>query len=195
MEGNAIQELQKLPQIVSGFGKKSLYLSSNFFSKISNKIVKVKSLEAAEMVKLLNNSFRDLSFAFSNQVSMICSQYNLNTNEIIKNANDNYPRNQIPLASPGVGGPCLTKDPYILDESISKNKDTKSIFTISRDINNKIVFNLINKINKLLGSRKTRKILLCGLSFKGYPETKDYRGSITLVFSIFKKIKFQSFYS
>ncbi len=187
VEGNAIQELQKLPQIVSGFGKKSLYLSSNFFSKISNKIVKVKSLEAAEMVKLLNNSFRDLSFAFSNQVSMICSQYNLNTNEIINNANYNYPRNQIPLASPGVGGPCLTKDPYILDESISKNKDTKSIFTISRDINNKIVFNLIDKINKLLGSKKTRKILLCGLSFKGYPETKDYRGSITLVFFQFLK--------
>ena len=82
MEGNAIQELEKLPQIISGFGK-SLYLSSKFFSKISNKIVKVKSLEASEMVKLLNNSFRDLSFAFSNQVSMICSQYNLNTNEII----------------------------------------------------------------------------------------------------------------
>lgn len=182
VEGNAIQELQKLPQIISGFGKKSLILSSNFFSKISNKIVRVKSLEAAEMVKLLNNSFRDLSFAFSNQVSMICNEYNLNTNEIINNANNNYPRNQIPLASPGVGGPCLTKDPYILDESISKNKDSKSIFTISRDINNKIVFNLINRINNLLGTKKRRKILLCGLSFKGYPETKDYRGSITLVF-------------
>ena len=118
---------------------------------------------------------------------MICNQYNLNTNEIIKSANYNYPRNPIPLASPGVGGPCLTKDPYILDESISKDKNTKSIFTISRDINNKIVFNLINKINKLLGSKKTRKILLCGLSFKGYPETKDYRGSITLVFFQFLK--------
>ena len=76
----------------------------------------------------------------------------------------------------------LSEDPYILDESISKNKDSKSIFTISRDINNKIVFNLINRINNLLGTKKRRKILLCGLSFKGYPETKDYRGSITLVF-------------
>ena len=195
VEGNAIQELEKLPQIISGFGKKSLDLSSKFFSKISNKIVKVKSLEASEMVKLLNNSFRDLSFAFSNQVSMICNEYNLNTNEIINNANDNYPRNQIPLASPGVGGPCLTKDPYILDESISKNKNTKSIFTISRDINNKIVFNLINRINKLLGTKKNRKILLCGLSFKGYPETKDYRGSITLIFFQFlnKNTKFKVF--
>ena len=195
VEGNAIQELQELPQIISGFGKRSLLLSSNFFNKISNKIVKVKSLEAAEMVKLLNNSFRDLSFAFSNQVSMICHEHNLNTNEIINNANDNYPRNQIPLASPGVGGPCLTKDPYILDESISKNKDTKSIFTISRDINNKIVFNLVSRINKLLGSKQKRKILLCGLSFKGYPETKDYRGSITLIFFqlLKKNTKYQVF--
>lgn len=182
VEGNAIKELQELPQIVSGYGNKSLKMSSSFFKKISNEIVKVRSLEAAEMVKLLNNSFRDLSFAFSNQVSMICNEYNLNTNEIIKSANRNYPRNQIPLASPGVGGPCLTKDPYILDESISENNNTKSLFTVSRDINNKIVFNLIGRIKKLLGSNKKRKILLCGLSFKGYPETKDYRGSITLMF-------------
>ena len=191
IEGNAIKELQNLPQIVSGYGKKSLTKVTNFFKNISNHVVPVKSIEAAEMVKLLNNSFRDLSFAFSNQIAMICNEYGLNTNEIINSANKGYPRNQIPLASPGVGGPCLTKDPYILDESVidSDNK-SKSIFTISRDINNKIVYNLINSIKKLLGNGKKKKILLCGISFKGFPETKDYRGSVTLKFyELLKKNK------
>ena len=118
IEGNAIVELQDLPQVVSGFSKKSLQKVTAFFNKISRKVVKVKNLEGAEMVKLLNNSFRDLSFAFSNQIAMICDQHGLNTNEVINAANKGYPRNQIPLASPGVGGPCLTKDPYILDEVI-----------------------------------------------------------------------------
>lgn len=182
IEGNAIKELQNLPQIVSGYGKKSLKKSTIFFKNISDHVVQVKSLEAAEMVKLLNNSFRDLSFAFSNQIAMICNQYGLNTNEIITSANYGYPRNQIPLASPGVGGPCLTKDPYILDESvIDRGEKSKSIFTISRDINNKIVKNLIFNIRNLLGNRKKR-VLLCGISFKGFPETKDYRGSVTLKF-------------
>ncbi len=183
IEGNAIKELQNLPQIVSGYGKKSLNKVTNFFKNISNHVVPVKSIEAAEMVKLLNNSFRDLSFAFSNQIAMICNEYGLNTNEIINSANKGYPRNQIPLASPGVGGPCLTKDPYILDESvIDAGSKSKSIFTISRDINNKIVYNLIKSIKKLLGNRTKKKILLCGISFKGFPETKDYRGSVTLKF-------------
>ncbi len=182
IEGNAIKELQNLPQIVSGYGKKSLKESINFFKDISMRVVQVKSLEAAEMVKLLNNSFRDFSFASSNQIAMICHQYGLNTNEIINSANLGYPRNLIPLASPGVGGPCLIKDPYILQESIiDKGKKSNSIFTISRDINNKIVQNLISNIKKLLGNRKKR-ILLCGISFKGFPVTKDYRGSSTLKF-------------
>jgi UDP-N-acetyl-D-mannosaminuronic acid dehydrogenase len=183
IEGNAIKELQDLPQIVSGYDKKSLKKVTVFFKNISNHVVQVKSLEAGEMIKLLNNSFRDLSFAFSNQVAMICNENGLDTNEIINSANKNYPRNHIPLASPGVGGPCLTKDPYILDEAVvNLDKKSKSIFTISRDINNKIVFNLINNIKKLLGKKIKKKILLCGLSFKGYPETKDYRGSVTLKF-------------
>lgn len=182
IEGNAIVELQDLPQVVSGFSKKSLQKVSVFFNKISRKVVKVKNLEGAEMVKLLNNSFRDLSFAFSNQIAMICNQHGLNTNEIINAANKGYPRNQIPLASPGVGGPCLTKDPYILDEVIDSDFKSKSIFTISRDINNKIVYNLIGNIKKLLGDKIKKRILLCGISFKGYPVTKDYRGSVTLKF-------------
>lgn len=191
IEGNAIKELQDLPQIVSGFGSKSLKKATNFFNNISNHVVQVKSIEAAEMIKLLNNSFRDLSFAFSNQIAMICNEFGLNTNEIINSANKGYPRNQIPLASPGVGGPCLTKDPYILDESVINSDNTaKSIFTISRDINNKIVYNLINSIKKSLGNKIKKKILLCGISFKGFPETKDYRGSVTLKFyELLKKNK------
>mgnify|MGYP001291177056 CR=1 FL=1 len=128
IEGNAIVELQDLPQVVSGYTKKSLQKVSTFFKKVSRKVVKVKNIEGAEMVKLLNNSFRDLSFAFSNQIAMICNQHGLNTNEIINAANKGYPRNQIPLASPGVGGPCLTKDPYILDEVIDSDFKNKSIF-------------------------------------------------------------------
>ena len=112
---------------------------------------------------------------------MICSKYNLNSNKIIQSANKNYPRNQIAKPSPGVGGPCLTKDPYILEESILQKKN-KSLFSISRDINNKIVYELIKKIILKFKCKNKKNLLICGLDFKGYPQTKDYRGSISLVF-------------
>jgi len=85
------------------------------------------------------------------------------------------------MPSPGVGGPCLTKDPYILDYNL---KGTKSIFSYGREINDKILTNLIDnslrKINKKNNLRK--KVLFCGLSFKGYPVTKDLRGSAFIKF-------------
>ena len=71
-----------------------------------------------------------------------------------------------------MGGPCLTKDPYILDEVIDTDFKNKSIFTISRDINNKIVFNLIENIKTFLGDKNKKRILLCGISFVDIPRQK-----------------------
>jgi UDP-N-acetyl-D-mannosaminuronic acid dehydrogenase len=182
IEGNAIYELKNLPQIVAGGSKLSLKKCKSFFNLFCKEIVEVDNLVAGELIKLINNSFRDLSFAFSNQVAMICNKYNLDTNKIILSANKNYPRNQIAKPSPGVGGPCLTKDPYILEESILKKNNNKSIFSISRDTNNQIINELVNDIIKKLKGIKNKNILICGLAFKGYPLTKDYRGSVSLIF-------------
>ena len=179
IEGNALKELGELPQIISGYNSKSLKRCEILFRCLTKKIIKVKNFESAEIIKLINNSYRDLSFAYSNQIAMICSKYNLSANKIIEESNKDYPRNIIPVPSPGVGGPCLTKDPYILGSEIkSKNKN---LFEMGRSINIKIVQNLISNIKKNISNR-SEKILICGLSFKGHPETKDYRGSGTLIF-------------
>ena len=182
IEGDAINELENLPQIISGYNKNAITRSEKIFKKLTRTIIKTKNLETAEIIKLINNSYRDLSFAYSNQIALICNNYNLSTNEVINASNFKYPRNVIPKPSPGVGGPCLSKDPYILAENL---KDKNNIFTIGRKINNQIVLELIKTANKHLNKKSL--VLLCGLSFKGYPETKDYRGSATIMF--LKKIK------
>jgi len=184
IEGNAIEELSTLPQVISGFNLNSIKRCSKIFKNLTKKIIKVENFESAEIVKLINNSYRDLSFAYSNQIAMICNKYNLSANKVIQVSNQDYPRNIIPIPSPGVGGPCLTKDPYILGKEINSNN--KNIFEMGREINDKIVDSLINIIKKNSKSHN-EKILICGLSFKGFPETKDYRGSGTLIF--LKKLK------
>ena len=180
-EGQALKELSKLPQIVSGIDKISLIRTSNLFEKICDNVIKANSIEEAELIKLTNNAYRDLSFAFSNQIALICSKFNINANNLVNLCNYKYPRSLVPMPSPGVGGPCLTKDPYILDYNL---KGIKSIFSYGREINDKILINLIDnslsKINKNINVRK--KVLFCGLSFKGYPITKDLRGSAFIKF-------------
>lgn len=185
VEGNAINELETIPQIIAGYNKECLLRTKKIFRKLSKQIIEVDTLETAEIIKLINNTYRDLSFAYSNQIGLICQKYKISAKKTIEYSNYNYPRNKIPVPSPGVGGPCLTKDPYILNEVLSSNK--QSIFTIGREINKKIVDVLATNVIKNINNNKNKNILILGISFKGKPLTKDARGS-----SIFKFYKILS---
>lgn len=188
IEGNAINELETIPQIIAGYDKECLLKTKKIFTKLSKQIIEVDTIETAEIIKLINNTYRDLSFAYSNQIALICQKYKISAKKTIEYSNYNYPRNTIPVPSPGVGGPCLTKDPYILNEVLSSNKQT--IFTIGREINEKIVDVLAANIIKNINNNKKNNILILGISFKGEPLTKDARGSsIFKFYKILNKIK------
>ena len=188
-EGNALKELVSLPQIIGAYDKISLDKTKLIFEKITNNIVVLDSLEEAEMIKLINNSFRDYVFAFSNQISMIANEFNLDIIKVIKSANYKYPRNPIPFPSPGVGGPCLTKDPYIFENSTNIKTP---LFLTSRIINEempqyiyKIVFERLKLLNKNI---EKSKIFCCGLAFKGSPKTGDLRNSTAVeIHNLFAK--------
>jgi len=187
IEGNALEELTLLPQICGGINDDSLTEAINFFSKISSSSIKVSSLESAEMIKLLDNSYRDLMFAFGNEVALMCESVCLNAKEIIHVGKLGYERTNI--ASPGlVGGPCLSKDPHILQNSLKEYNYTPSLIKTGREINEKIPEIVINKIHKYFKKLKSpKKIVICGLAFKGRPETDDLRGTPAEI--VIKEIK------
>jgi UDP-N-acetyl-D-mannosaminuronic acid dehydrogenase len=183
-EGKALKELRSLPQIIGGFNSDSLESTAAIFREVTPTLVKVDSLEEAEMAKLINNSFRDYIFAYANQVALIASHFNINIVDVIHAANEGYPRDPVPLPSPGVGGPCLTKDPYIFAHVAESVSLDSSIFSTGREINismhKHIVSGLINQLQLLGKSLSNCKILICGLSFKGNPETGDLRDSTSV---------------
>lgn len=181
-EGNALKELTELPQLIGGFDKVSTLKTANIFSKVTNTIITLNSLEEAEMSKLLNNTFRDYVFGFSNYVSRLAASKGIDIINVINAANKDYPRNPIPAPSPGVGGPCLTKDPFIMSESFSDALDP--IFVKSRIENENmityIVSSVLNSLKKLSIAPKEAKILILGLAFKGNPKTGDLRNSTSI---------------
>lgn len=183
VEGNALEELRVLPQIIGGLDQTSCDLTAKLFSRITNTIVEVESLEAAEMVKLLNNTYRDLVFSFANEVSKICDGLNVNAFKLIDAANEGYPRNPIPMPSPGVGGICLAKDPYLYTNPYGGANSYRPILgEASRSINANGHLDVLEKIRRFCQmtgkDMDSIKILLIGLSFKGVPETSDIRESI-----------------
>lgn len=184
IEGKAIEELQKLPQIIGGFSSECVKQTSQLYKQITQSTVEVDTLEAAEMVKLMNNTYRDLVFSFANEVSNICEIYNINAFRLIDAANEGYPRNPIPKPSPGVGGICLSKDPHLYTNMANDSDYRPVLGKVSRSINEHgdlFVLNKLDKFAKAYGKRvEEMKIYIIGLAFKGMPETSDVRNSMSL---------------
>lgn len=183
-EGNALNELKILPQIIGGINNLSKQRSKKIFEKITKNILFTSKLETAELIKILDNTYRDVSFAFANEVSLICNSLNINSSEVINLGKFKYPRTNIPNPGP-VGGPCLAKDTYILKESLKKNKFLPLISMSARSVNENLLYKVYEYLDKnfFINKKNIRlKISLLGFAFKGDPETSDLRGSISIDF-------------
>ena len=178
LEGDALNELSTLPQIIGSQDSSSFHLAKKVFSLITKNIVRVNTHEGAEFIKLMSNAWRDYSFAFSNLISINAVKWNLNINHLIEAANTDYPRPKIHKPGP-VGGPCLTKDPSIFIKSFHFEK---SLLSRTRKINRNYVEIMFEKIceEQRINPLDSHKFLLGGKSFKGHPHTSDYRDSPTI---------------
>jgi UDP-N-acetyl-D-mannosaminuronic acid dehydrogenase len=180
-EGKALKELRSLPQIIGGHNSESVEATAAIFRDITPTIVRVNSFEEAEMSKLINNCFRDYIFAFSNYLAKIAFQFNIDIVDVINASNEGYIRDPVPLPSPGVGGPCLTKDPHIFASVVEKLEINPSLFLQGRDENESMHIHVVNQvvyaIRQVGKEFHNIKIFVMGLAFKGYPETGDIRDS------------------
>ena len=174
IEGNALNELGTLPQIISGSCEFTKNICRELFETITE-VITVSSMRDAEMAKLICNVQRDLQFAFANEVLEMCQALNCNFNEVRKAANYKYERSHLKGYGP-VAGPCLEKDAYILSEGLGPLEQNRYLFQLARSKNEQ--FKDLIKIKLATTEYKTSSVIgVCGLAFKGIPETDDLRGS------------------
>jgi UDP-N-acetyl-D-mannosaminuronic acid dehydrogenase len=183
IQGQALRELEELPQVIGGLDRASRDAAATLFSRLTNRVVLVSSLEAAEMVKLVNNCHTDLIYSFGNEVALMAERFGLDPLEIIRAANADYPRPD--LAKPGfVGGSCLSKDPYILLSSTRASGYSPWLVEHSRSLNEYLPVHVAQRFLTLM--RETRESLdgarffLMGFAYKGWPPTDDMRGAPVL---------------
>ena len=171
-EGNLIKEFKKLPIIIGGIDKKSADTAESFFKKhLKVKIIKTNNSTEAELIKLFDNLWIDLNISLGNEVGKICNNLNVNALDVIKAANTlKKGSSYVNILTPsvGVGGYCLTKDPWFLSEFAKKINVEMHTPKISRKINEsmpKFLFSIFkNKIQEL--KYKNINILILGYSFK-----------------------------
>lgn len=175
IEGKALAELSSLPQIIGGADPESASKAARLFSKLGVEIVHVASPEAAELSKLASNTFRDLNFAFANELAYFSDIAGVDVHEVVHACNYGYDR--MNLAKPGpVAGPCLEKDAYILSNSADILGGDVSLSMQGRKTNERMVEHVVEIASH--HAKSVSEIGILGLAFKGRPATSDTRGSL-----------------
>ena len=172
----------QIPQIIS-YNKKSSKI--NIVKKIfyfSPQYIETSFVEA-ELIKLFNNFYRYCSFAISNEMYLICKEYNISFSKILKNMKYKYPR-AANLPSAGLSaGPCLYKDTQQLSSFYSSSF---SIGNAAIEVNEKKLVNYICKTT--LQNVTSNRIIILGAAFKA--DCDDYRSSLS--FKILKSLKLRT---
>ena len=182
LEGEALQELRALPQIVGADEPAVADRAAAVFRSLTNSVVQVSSPETAEIIKLVDNTFRDVQFGFANEVARLCDAFDVNAHEVIAAGKLGYERTNVAL--PGlVGGPCLEKDPHILLQSARERGIDLEITSAGRLVNERQPADTVRFITEQISKRHIAfplKISILGLAFKGIPATDDLRGSMSV---------------
>lgn len=108
-EGQAMEEVRSLPQIISAFEPEALGRARDLFSMINDELIELAPLEA-ELAKLFTNSWRYLNFAISNQFYVLAENYGLDFYRIYDAVTRRYPRMKSFARAGFAAGPCLLKD-------------------------------------------------------------------------------------
>jgi len=138
--------LKTYPKIVGGIDERSTSIVSLVYSTFAPSIIKMSSIVAAEIEKVIENTYRDVNIAFANELARICETYSVDVYEIIEAANS-QPYSHI--LNPGlVGGHCIPMDPYYIISDARKRGVTPKLMQTARDINEAMSQHIVDMIDK-----------------------------------------------
>ena len=184
LPGQVVKELVGNDRIIGGITEKCSILASQFYKIfVDGKCTKTNDV-TAEMTKLTENASRDLSIAFSNELSIICDKLGIDVWHLIELAN-RHPRVNILQPGPGVGGHCIAVDPWFI---VSKTKKEAKLIKTARLVNdskpNWVVSQVKSALKEFLKSHPEKSskdvVIACfGLSYK--PDIDDLRESPSIL--------------
>ncbi|MFH1625431.1 MAG: nucleotide sugar dehydrogenase [Pseudomonadota bacterium] len=168
--GNKVYRTKNTPKIVAGITPKCTEIAKFLYQQVIDTIVPVSSTEAAEVVKLLENTFRSVNIALVNEIAIICDKLKLNAWEVIEAA-ATKPFGYMPFfPGPGLGGHCLPIDPSYLSWKLRTLNYKARFIELASEINTEMPYFVTSKIiDGLNRSRKSvngSRILVLGVAYK-----------------------------
>ena len=168
--GNETWNFKNTPKVVSGINEESLSKIKEFYEKIIDTVITVSGTKEAEMVKLLENTYRHVNIALINELAILCNMLDIDIWEVVNAAKTKPFGFESFRPGPGVGGHCIPVDPNYLSFKTRQIGKPVRFVELAQEINNSmpsyVVSRLLEKMNALEKTFKNSNILILGVAYK-----------------------------
>lgn len=160
--GKVIHELKNNDRVIGGINEKSAKEIEKVYKTIVDGNIYLTDCKTAEICKLMENTYRDVNIALSNELLLICDKLGINAWEVIEYSNK-YPRVNLHTPGPGVGGHCLAVDPWFI---VEKEPELSKIIKSSRELNDFMPTYVYESVEKILKDKKDKSVTILGITYK-----------------------------
>jgi len=171
LPGQILRELIENARVIGGLTPACAQAGADLYSVFVKGEIVQTDATTAEMVKLMENTTRDVNIAIANEFARLADRFGVDVWEAISLAN-RHPRINILSPGPGVGGHCISVDPWFFVEAAP---DLTTLISTARRVNDAQPHFVVDLVKRSLGSLKGRKIAALGLAYK--PDVDDLRES------------------
>ena len=174
LPGQIVRELVENDRVVGGLTPRCTERALAFYRTFVTGACLPATAHEAEMVKLVENSYRDVNIAFANEISMIADGMGIDVRQVIGLAN-RHPRVDILSPGPGVGGHCIAVDPWFL---VAGDPANSRLIRTAREVNDAKTDYVVARAAELIEARPEAQVACLGLAFKA--NIDDFRASPAL---------------
>jgi UDP-N-acetyl-D-glucosamine dehydrogenase len=180
--GNSIFHTQNIPKVVGGITPRCAETAVFFYRQYIDNVFSVSSTDCAEMVKLLENTFRSVNIALANEMALTCHSFGIDVWEVIEAAKTK-PFGFMPFyPGPGLGGHCIPVDPYYLTWKARMKGCEPRLIELAGHINSQmpafVIRGMADALNEKRKCLNGAKVLALGVAYKR--DTNDVRESPAL---------------
>jgi UDP-N-acetyl-D-glucosamine dehydrogenase len=196
--GNAVFRTKDIPKVVGGITPSCTRAAQALYGECVERVVSVSSARTAEMVKLLENTFRNVNIGLANEMALLCHKFDIDVWEVIKAASSK-PFGFMPFyPGPGIGGHCIPIDPTYLTWKARVNGFEPRLIEVAQQINTLMPRHVVNLIADALNDRglplRGSRVHILGVSYKR--DVADIRESPALdIMHLLSEKKVQLSYS
>jgi UDP-N-acetyl-D-glucosamine dehydrogenase len=181
--GNKNYKTENTPKVVGGLGEEAQKIALALYGKAIQHLFPVSSPRAAEMVKILENTYRLVNISLINELALLAGKMDINIWEVIEAAKSKPYGFQAFYPGPGIGGHCIPLDPFYLEYIAKGFNFDLTMINCAGNINNLMPYRMMNKIGYALNRHKKplngSTILFLGVAYK--PDIDDARESPALL--------------